>query len=78
MEYLPPNNMSMPSTLILNWSGRKSQWVCVQTFGAVLFGFGGLHFTENGIVQIQGILPKEWKSLTIKGVGTDRKTYTVR
>ncbi|WP_299129756.1 glycoside hydrolase family 65 protein [uncultured Winogradskyella sp.] len=43
----------------------------------VLFGFGGLHVTENGIEQINPILPKAWKSLTITGVGPLKKTYTV-
>jgi trehalose/maltose hydrolase-like predicted phosphorylase len=44
----------------------------------VLFGFGGLHFTDNGIIQKDPILPKEWKSLTIKGVGIDKKTFVVK
>ncbi len=44
----------------------------------VLFGFGGLDITEEGIVQKNPILPKEWKLLTIKGVGPDRKTYTIK
>lgn len=44
----------------------------------VLFGFGGLHITENGIEQKNEILPKEWKSLTIKGVGPEKKTYVVK
>ena len=43
----------------------------------VLFGFGGLDFTEEGIVQKNPVLPKQWKSLTIKGVGPDKKTYRV-
>ncbi|MGB5821160.1 MAG: glycoside hydrolase family 65 protein [Saonia sp.] len=43
----------------------------------VLFGFGGLDITEEGIVQKNPMLPKEWKSLTIKGVGPDKKTYTI-
>ncbi|NHF61335.1 glycoside hydrolase family 65 protein [Flavobacteriaceae bacterium TP-CH-4] len=43
----------------------------------VLFGFGGLHITEEGIVQKNPILPKEWKSLTITGVGPEKKTYKV-
>ena len=45
---------------------------------AVLSGFGGLEFTDEGIVQLKSQLPKEWKSLTIKGVGPERKTFTVR
>ncbi len=44
----------------------------------VLFGFGGLHITEEGIIQKNPILPKAWKSLTITGVGTDKKTYIVK
>lgn len=43
----------------------------------VLFGFGGLHFTDEGIVQKNPVLPKPWKSLTIKGVGTQKKTYKI-
>lgn len=44
---------------------------------SVLFGFAGLDITDNGIVQKNPILPKEWKSLTIKGVGADKKTFRI-
>lgn len=44
---------------------------------AVLFGFGGLHITEEGIIQINPILPKEWKSLTLKGIGPEKKTFVI-
>ena len=44
----------------------------------VLFGFGGLHFTEDGIIQKNPMLPSAWKSLTITGVGRDKKTYVVK
>jgi trehalose/maltose hydrolase-like predicted phosphorylase len=44
---------------------------------SVLFGFGGLEFTDEGIIQKDPILPKQWKSLTIKGVGINNKTYRV-
>lgn len=44
----------------------------------VLFGFGGLEITSQGIVQKNPILPKQWKSLTLKGIGTDKKTYVVK
>jgi hypothetical protein len=41
-------------------------------------GFGGLEIEENGVEQIKSIkLPKHWKSLSIKGVGVHKKTYTV-
>ncbi|MEQ9301488.1 MAG: hypothetical protein RIF33_23115 [Cyclobacteriaceae bacterium] len=46
---------------------------------SVLGGFGGLEITNNGIEQIaQPKLPKGWKSLTMKGVGKDEKTFTVK
>lgn len=44
----------------------------------VLFGFGGLDITEKGIVQKNPILPKQWKSLTLKGIGPDKKTYVIK
>ena len=44
----------------------------------VMFGFGGLHITSKGIVQKHPVLPKEWKSLTIKGVGPQKKTFVVK
>lgn len=43
----------------------------------VLFGFAGLDITDDGIVQKNPILPRQWKSLTIKGVGPERMTYRV-
>ncbi|MFI2742573.1 glycosyl hydrolase family 95 catalytic domain-containing protein [Zhouia sp. PK063] len=44
----------------------------------LLFGFGGLDITEDGIIQKNPVLPKEWKSLTLKGIGTDKKTYIIK
>ncbi len=44
---------------------------------AVLFGFGGLHITEQGIVQKNGILPKQWKSLKII-IGKNKKSFIVK
>lgn len=44
---------------------------------AVINGFGALGITEKGVVQGKGVLPASWKSLTITGVGKERKTYTV-
>lgn len=44
----------------------------------VLFGFGGLHFSTEGIVQKNPILPPGWKSLTITGAGPQKKTFKVK
>ncbi len=45
---------------------------------AVLNGFGGLRFTDQGIVQGETMLPRQWKSLTITGVGAERKKFTIK
>ncbi len=44
---------------------------------AFINGFGGLDITEKGIIQHKTVLPKHWKKLTIKGVGPERKDFTV-
>ena len=44
----------------------------------ILFGFGGLYITDEGIIQKNAVLPKSWQSLTLKGIGPDKKNYTVK
>jgi trehalose/maltose hydrolase-like predicted phosphorylase len=45
---------------------------------SVLMGFGGLDITEKGIVQIKSVLPAPWKSLTLKGIGPEKKIFSVK
>jgi trehalose/maltose hydrolase-like predicted phosphorylase len=45
---------------------------------SVLFGFGGLKITDRGIVQTNTQLPKQWKSLTLTGIGTQQRSYIVK
>ncbi|PCI36095.1 MAG: glycosyl hydrolase family 65 [Flavobacteriaceae bacterium] len=44
----------------------------------VLFGFGGLHLTDEGLIQKEAVLPKQWKSLTLKGIGLNKETFTIK
>ncbi len=44
---------------------------------AVIFGFAGLQITNHGLVQGKPCLPKQWKSLTIKGAGPGKKTFYI-
>ncbi len=39
-------------------------------------GFCGLELTDNGVVQLPAALPPHWKSITVTGVGPERRTYT--
>jgi trehalose/maltose hydrolase-like predicted phosphorylase len=45
---------------------------------AVIYGFGGVEQTDNGLQYNKGLLPKQWKSLTIKGIGSDNRTITIK
>jgi trehalose/maltose hydrolase-like predicted phosphorylase len=45
---------------------------------AVIYGFGGVEQTDKGLQYNKGLLPKEWKSLTIKGIGPDNRSITIK
>jgi trehalose/maltose hydrolase-like predicted phosphorylase len=45
---------------------------------ATIMGFGGLDITTQGVIQLKTTLPKGWKSMTITGIGLDKKTYYVK
>ncbi len=45
---------------------------------AVLSGLGGLDITDEGIIQLKATLPQSWTSLTLQGVGKDKKTFSVK
>ena len=45
---------------------------------AVLSGFGGLDITDEGIIQLDTKLPKDWTSLTLTGIGKEKKTFKVK
>ena len=38
----------------------------------VILGFGGLHFTEQGLVQKDPLLPDGWTSIELKGIGINQ------
>jgi protein-glucosylgalactosylhydroxylysine glucosidase len=44
---------------------------------SVLFGLGGLDITENGVEELKVKLPRNWNSLTLKGIGIDEKTIRI-
>jgi trehalose/maltose hydrolase-like predicted phosphorylase len=45
---------------------------------AVIYGFGGVELTDMGLKYNKGLLPKQWKSLKIIGLGLDNKTVTIK
>jgi len=77
--YMP--NLNPPFRVIAETKGGTNPYFSTGAGGvlqAILMGFGGLDITSKGIVQVKSVLPDQWKSLTIKGVGTDRRTFSVR
>ncbi len=77
--YLP--NLNPPFRVLAETRGGTNPYFATGAGGiiqSVLMGFGGLDITVSGIRQLPPHLPKSWKSLTIKGVGPEKKTYTVK
>lgn len=77
--YIP--NLLPPFRVIAETKGGTNPYFGTGAGGiiqSVLMGFGGLDITAGGIVQNSGLLPAGWKSLTIKGVGPEKKTYVVK
>lgn len=76
--YVP--NLNPPFRVIAETKGGTNPYFATGAGGiiqSVLMGFGGLEITPKGIIQLKSVLPKQWKSLTITGVGVERKTYKV-
>jgi trehalose/maltose hydrolase-like predicted phosphorylase len=74
-------NLLPPFRVIAETKGGTNPYFATGAGGvlqSVLMGFGGLDITEKGLQQIQSILPPTWKSLTITGVGTEKKTHSIR
>jgi kojibiose hydrolase len=77
--YLP--NLNPPFRVLAETKGGTNPYFSTGAGGilqSVLMGFGGLEITSKGIIQIKSIIPSQWKSLTIKGVGPDKKTFIVK
>jgi trehalose/maltose hydrolase-like predicted phosphorylase len=72
-------NLLPPFRVIAETKGGTNPYFATGAGGilqAVLMGFGGLEITPSGITQIKTVIPKEWKNLTITGVGVEKKTFT--
>ena len=77
--YLP--NLNPPFRVIAETKGGTNPYFATGAGGilqSVLMGFGGLEITPKGIIQVKSVLPPGWKSLTLTGIGIEKKTYTVK
>ena len=74
-------NLNPPFRVIAETKGGTNPYFATGAGGIIqslLMGFGGLDITPGGIIQIKSKLPSNWRSLTITGVGNDKKTYVVK
>jgi protein-glucosylgalactosylhydroxylysine glucosidase len=77
--YVP--NLNSPFRVLAETKGGTNPYFATGAGGilqSIMMGFGGLDITPKGIVQVKSVLPTQWKSLTIKGVGTEKKTFVVK
>ena len=77
--YVP--NLNPPLRVIAETKGGTNPYFATGAGGivqSILMGFGGLEITPQGITQVKSALPKQWKSLTIKGVGPEKKIFSVK
>ena len=77
--YIP--NKKAPFGVLAETAGGTNPYFATGAGGflqSVLFGFGGLDITPGGIVQLKTSLPKQWKSLTLTGIGNDKKTFSIK
>jgi protein-glucosylgalactosylhydroxylysine glucosidase len=77
--YIP--NLNPPLRVIAETKGGLNPYFSTGAGGivqSILMGFGGLEITSKGIIQVPSALPKNWKSLTITGIGAEKKTFTVK
>ena len=74
-------NLLPPFRVIAETKGGTNPYFATGAGGilqSVLMGFGGLEITPKGITQIKSSLPPNWKSLTLTGIGVDRKTFIAK
>ena len=77
--YIP--NQVPPFHVISETKGGTNPYFATGAGGvlqSVLMGFGGLEITASGITQLKTSLPKQWRSLTLKGIGPEGKTFMVK
>jgi trehalose/maltose hydrolase-like predicted phosphorylase len=75
------SNLNPPFRVIAETKGGTNPYFATGAGGilqSLIMGFGGLDITSKGIIQLKTTLPKSWKSLTISGVGIEKKTFIVK
>ena len=78
-SYVP--NLNPPFRVIAETKGGTNPYFATGAGGIIqslLMGFGGLDITSTGIIQGKTALPKNWRSLTLTGIGKENRTFTIK
>ena len=73
------NNRLPPFGVLAECAGTTNPYFTTGAGGmlqCLINGFGGLELTDKGVKRVESALPSHWKSLTIKGVGKESKTWS--
>jgi len=77
--YMP--NKKAPFGVLSESKNRANPYFATGAGGLlqiIINGFGGLRITDNGVEQkADPLLPSKWNRLTIKGVGVDKRSYSI-
>jgi trehalose/maltose hydrolase-like predicted phosphorylase len=74
-------NLLPPFRVIAETKGGTNPYFATGAGGIIqslIMGFGGIDITPGGISQVKSSLPKNWKAITITGVGTQKKSFTAK
>jgi trehalose/maltose hydrolase-like predicted phosphorylase len=74
-------NQNPPFNVLAETKGGTNPYFSTGAGGllqSVLNGFGGIDITPTGLTQVKSVLPEKWKSLTITGVGPQKKIFIVK
>ena len=80
LDSYKPNEVG-PFKVLAETAGGTNPYFATGAGGflqALLNGFGGLDISDAGIVGLKTKLPSHWKSLTVKGVGVEKKTIVIK
>lgn len=75
--YIP--NLNPPFRVIAETKGGTNPYFATGAGGilqAVIMGFGGIEITPKGLTQVRSVLPANWKSLTLTGIGPGNRTFS--
>jgi trehalose/maltose hydrolase-like predicted phosphorylase len=74
-------NERPPFAVIAEYPASENPYLATAAGGllqSILFGFGALHITNDGLDQETSQLPSAWKSLTLTHIGPQGRRFVVR